>query len=118
MKGHIVDIGYWIKAARTRRGWTQHQLAGAARISRSTVSSAELGSHSTTLATLSSIAAALDVTLEHLFCHESTANRVADPGSPYGDNPCACLIDAYDLQPSEANALHRFLTNIKKRQVQ
>lgn len=58
-----IDLGIAISMARRARGWAQADLAEHAGISRPTVARAEAG-HDISTATLSKIAAALELTVE------------------------------------------------------
>lgn len=62
-----------IAPLRKRRGLTQTDLADLTRLTQPTISRAERGDDSTTMATLASIAAALDVPLADLFASDRSA---------------------------------------------
>jgi transcriptional regulator with XRE-family HTH domain len=61
------DLGEALKLLRTRRGWPQKQLAGAARITKGMVSSYEKGKQAPTLFTLDRILTALEADLCDLY---------------------------------------------------
>lgn len=61
-----------ISSLRKDRGWTQADLAEMTKLTQPTISRAERGDDSSTMATLKSIAAALGVPLEALFTTERT----------------------------------------------
>lgn len=62
-----------IAALRKKRGWTQTDLAELSHLTQPTVSRAERGDDSTTMSTLKSIAAALDVPLADLFTNDRSS---------------------------------------------
>lgn len=66
----IADMN--ISTIRKRRGLTQVDLAELTKLTQPTISRAERGDDSSTLATLKSIAAALDVELSDLFREDRT----------------------------------------------
>ena len=109
-----MSIGRRIARERQHRGWSQQQLAERSRLSRSTVSSAELGAHATTLATLEAIAAGFGLDFDQLYCPGGTG-RVASPVAPWPADPCDCLTRHYHLTTQQALALHRFLTHLAPR---
>jgi transcriptional regulator with XRE-family HTH domain len=59
-------IGHRIARYRQARGWSLDDLAGAAEVARTSVVSAEQGTHATTLDVLLQLAAALGVTVGQL----------------------------------------------------
>ena len=72
--GALVHYGNMnIASLRKRRGWTQTDLAEMTKLTQPTISRAERGDDGTTMATLASIAAALEVPLADLFSSERSA---------------------------------------------
>lgn len=56
-----------LRECRERLGWSQEQLAAKSGVGRSTISEAEAGTHTPTLAAALKLSRALDVPMEEIF---------------------------------------------------
>lgn len=72
-----------IRAARVAKGWSQHELAARAGVSRQQVSSIEAGRHVPSVTAALAIARALQVSVEDMFADDATGSGV-EPVVPFG----------------------------------
>jgi molybdate-binding protein/DNA-binding XRE family transcriptional regulator len=70
------ELSNSLKAARARRGWSQQQLADAARVSRQTISGLEAGLYSPSAAVALRLARALNCSMDDLFWLEDDVQTV------------------------------------------
>ena len=71
----LVTLGQRIRGTRIKRGMTQTDLAGAARLDRAYLSGVENGKHNITVGAILRLANALDVTPEVLIAHAATGQE-------------------------------------------
>lgn len=128
-------LGQVLKLLRTRRGWPQKQLAAAAGVSKSMVSSYERGKQMPNLTTVDKLMTALEADLcdvhcafEHLFGRPMTVHPLSAHFQPEGPRPhgaippntraAAVAAEITEVarggpwQPSAPEPLDRLLDNI------
>ncbi|MBO5341718.1 MAG: helix-turn-helix transcriptional regulator [Lachnospiraceae bacterium] len=98
-----MEIGSHIKQLREQKNYSINKLANMAGVSQSYLRDVELGNKNPTVAFLSLICDALNISLQDFFCDNSQSRLLNDP-----------IIQAiYKLTPEQKNALLVFLKTMQ-----